>query len=194
MYNYHNMQYKIGIFGSAIDADQPVTKIIEKLSAALCRKDVILITGGSFGIPYAVASLCAKEGIEVWGYSPARDLAEQAKFAPGTDASIYTKLIFTPKEFDYPEKVRMKYRNVLTTADCDAGIIIAGRWGSMNEFTNLYDMGKVIGLLTGTGGITDELPGLLKRISKKSDAVVLFNDSPEKLVKDVIKKITIRFK
>lgn len=59
------------------------------------------------------------------------------------------------------------YHNVLTTAACDAGIIIAGRWGSMNEFTNLYDMGKVIGVLTGTGGIADELPQLLKKISKK---------------------------
>lgn len=180
------MPYKIGIFGSAVDADQPVTKIIEKLSAPLCRKDVILITGGSFGIPYTIASTCAKEGVEVWGYTPARDLEEQAAFAPGTDSLIYTKLIFTPKEFDYPEKVRMKYRNVLTTAECDAGIIIAGRWGSMNEFTNLYDMGKVIGVLTGTGGIADELPQLLKKISKKSDAVVIFNDSPEKLVEEVV--------
>jgi predicted Rossmann-fold nucleotide-binding protein len=186
------MKFKIGIFGSAIEADQPVAAIIEKLSAALCKEDVILITGGSFGIPYAVASTCAKAGTEVWGYTPARNLEEQEKFAPGTDSAIYKKLVFTPQEFDYPEKVRMKYRNVLTTAECDGAIVIAGRWGSMNEFTNLFDMGKVIGVLTGTGGVADELPGLMKKISKKSQAVVLFNNSPEELVTQVINELSTK--
>ena len=63
---------------------------------------------------------------------------------------------------------RKKYRNVSSTANCDAGIIISGRWGTMNEFTNLYDMGKVIGILTETSGVADEIKNLSKKINKET--------------------------
>lgn len=59
----------------------------------------------------------------------------------------------------------------------------------MNEFTNLYDMGKVIGVLTGTGGIADEINGLLSKISKPGKAVVIFDNSPVKLITQVIEAI-----
>lgn len=59
----------------------------------------------------------------------------------------------------------------------------------MNEFTNLYDMGKVVGILTGTGGIADELENLNKRIKKKSKAKILFDNSPEKLIQKIIDKL-----
>jgi uncharacterized protein (TIGR00725 family) len=184
------MKYKVGIFGSAVQDDDSLRPKLHDLSEALCKQDITLITGASFGIPYIIAAECAKNGKEVVGYSPARDMKEQEEFAPGTDSSLYKTIQFAPKEFDYPLQVRMKYRNVISTAECDAGIIVSGRWGSMNEFTNLYDMGKVIGILTGTGGIADELPELLKKISKKSKAVVLFNNSPEELVQNVLNELS----
>ena len=40
----------------------------------------------------------------------------------------------------------------------------------MNEFTNLYDMGKVIGVLTGTGGIADELELLNQKGSQMPES------------------------
>ena len=78
---------------------------------------------------------------------------------------------------------------MISTANCDAGIIISGRWGTMNEFTNLFDMGKAIGVLTGTGGVADELPAFCKKITKHNRSKVIFNDEPEKLVELVIKEL-----
>ena len=83
--------------------------------------------------------------------------------------------------------VRKKYRNVISTANCDAGIIISGRWGTMNEFTNLHDMGKVIGIFTSTGGIADDIFRLSKKIHKPSKAELIFDDSPKKLIGKIIK-------
>ena len=74
----------------------------------------------------------------------------------------------------------------------DAGIIISGRWGTMNEFTNLHDMGKVIGVLTGTGGVADDLSSLSKKIHKPSKAVVIFDSSPEQLVKRILEELKHR--
>ena len=137
----------------------------------------------------------AKEnGSEIWGYSQATNLKDQERFCPGCDSKIYKRLIFIPENYEFVTNnaACKKYRNVTSTASCDAGIIIAGRWGTMNEFTNLYDMGKVIGVLTETGGIADELPNLIKKIHKKSKAKVLFSNSPAILIKNLISALERR--
>lgn len=189
------MQYKIGIFGSAIDnLESSAVKRVRKLGQLLAKHDVVVITGACSGVPYQVAYEAAQNGLPVWGYSPEKDLIGQKKFTPNDDLSIYKKIIYTPKSFPLiksPDACK-KYRNVISTANCDAGIIISGRWGSMNEFTNLYDMGKVIGVLTKTGGIADELASLNKKILKPGKAILIFADSPEKLVHSVMEQLRKR--
>jgi hypothetical protein len=156
----------------------------------------VVITGGSSGVPYLAAYEAAKKGIEVWGYSPVVNIKDQRIFAPNDDISIYKRLIFIPKDFEFSSdpQVSKKYRNVISTANCDAGIIVSGRWGTLNEFTNLYDMGKIIGVLTGTRGVADELPKLSKKIAKKSKAKIIFSNSPKELVEKVIKELNLRKK
>lgn len=82
--------------------------------------------------------------------------------------------------------------NVISTATVDAGIIVSGRWGTLNEFTNLHDMGKVIGVLNGTGGIADVLPDLYKKIHKPGKAKVFFSSSPEKLLSFILEDLVRR--
>jgi hypothetical protein len=54
--------------------------------------------------------------------------------------------------------------------------------GSLNEFTIAHDEGKVIGCLTGTGGVADEMDYLLKKFSKETGARVIKNDDAAKLL------------
>lgn len=189
------MQYKIGVFGSGINSsdtrDDLPKDAAKEFGKILGKEKAIIITGACSGIPYQVAYEAHKNRCEVWGYSPEVDLKHQKEFTPKDSLSIYTKLIYVPKSFPlYKDKqARKKYRNVLSTAKCDAGIIISGRWGTMNEFTNLFDMGKVVGVLIGAGGIADELPRLMKKIYKKSKAVVVFDNSPRELIQKIIKEL-----
>ena len=185
-------KFKIGIFGS--NAEELSANVISKakqIGRELANYNLVIITGGSSGFPYLAAYEAAKKGIEVWGYSPVNGIENQKRFAPNDDISIYKKLLFIPKDFEFSSyaQVSKKYRNVLSTANCDAGIIISGRWGTLNEFTNLYDMGKIIGVLTNTGGIADELPRLNQIINKKSKAKVLFDSNPESLVGKVLRAL-----
>jgi hypothetical protein len=74
-------------------------------------------------------------------------------------------LIFTGME--------KKGRNLINIRSCDAGIFLAGRVGTLNEFTIMYDEGdnKTIGLLEGSGGAVDEIIiPMLKKSEKKSKA------------------------
>src|SRR2546429_7147712 len=77
---------------------------------------------------------------------------------------------------------RLKYRNVISTINSDAGIIISGGWGTLNEFTNLIYEGKPIGVLTSSGGLADQLPVWYATLPKKSSSRVNFNDDPDHLL------------
>lgn len=187
------MKYKIGVFGSG-GAGKPkdeVKAIAREVGKLLGEHadEVIVITGGCSGLPYEAAYEAAQKGAEVWGYSPVYDEAEQKEFTPDDDLSIYTKLVYVSRDMPFADnrRIRMKYRNVLSTAECDAGIVISGQWGSLNEFTNLVDMQKIAAVLTGTGGVADELPALARKIVKEGQGAVIFNDDPQKLVQELFK-------
>lgn len=190
-----NGKEKIGIFGSAAGAPAIAIAQARALGEALTEHDVVLITGACSGIPYEVVHSAYQKNrqIEVWGFSPARNLEEHTREYPHDDHTIYRRLEYIPQEFSIEDiTVRRKYRNVFSTATCDAGIIVSGRWGTMNEFTNLFDMGKIIGVLTETGGVADRLGEWSKEISKPSKAVVVYEHDPQKLVERVLEEIDHR--
>jgi hypothetical protein len=184
---------KIGVFGSAAGDLDTVAPKARALGEVLSRyvDQIILITGASTGIPYEVIKICAANGVEIWGYSKAFDLEGQKAGFVDVDSSIFTKIMYVPKDFVFAdnERVRLKYRNVISTASCDGGIILSGRWGTVNEFTNLVDMQKVIGVLTGTGGIADELPALSQKISKEGQGKIIFDDDPKALVEALLSEL-----
>ena len=185
------MKYKIGIFGSAVKEGKEAQQKAKELGQVLGNYNIDIINGACTGIPYLVSYSAHQKGIDVYGYSPVFNFEQQKKFTPNDDLSIYKKIYYISKKFEcsYNSDACKKYRNVISTANCDAGIIVSGRWGTMNEFTNLYDMGKVIGVLTGTGGIADELAKLDKKIKKKSKAKIFFNSSPKELVDCIINEL-----
>ena len=190
-----NDKFKIGIFGSAEGNTNEILEKARELGKALGRiPNIIILTGAANGLPYAVAEEAFTEGagkVEIWEYSPNLDEQSLIEDTPDADISIYKQIIYIPKAYEFAKdrKISRKYRNITTTANCDAGIIISGRWGTLNEVTNLYDFGKIIGVLTGTGGIADELEQLSKKIHKLSTAKFIFNSNPEKLVNEVLKKL-----
>lgn len=185
---------KIGIFGSSAGDSPEMRMKARGLGEFLASCNVVLLTGACSGLPYAVVSETRKKGsTEIWGYSPAYDYKEQCELTPNDDNNIYSKIMYIPREFPFKDiTVRRKYRNVLSTADCDAGIIMSGRWGSLNEFTNLYDMGKVIGVFTGTGGVADQLESWSKKINKPSKAVVIYDSSPISLTEAIMAELEKR--
>lgn len=181
-------RFKIGIFGSA-NGDYPqVNYQVDSLVKELVNRNCILITGATDGIPgYAATQAHILQG-EIWGFSPSCNEKQHLERTPTENPNKYTKLFYVPENYEFRDDLSVcrKYRNVTSTASCDAGIIISGRWGSLNEFTNLFDMEKVIGILLGSGGIADELPQLCERINKKSKATVVFEKDPHVLVDKII--------
>ncbi len=197
----HIVKYKIGVFGSNVTEGEHAVHLAQELGAELAQKNSIVITGACSGMPYAVALAAKQNGAEVWGFSPALNEEEQKSAYPHDDITLYNKLFYVPQQYNQlfflPEKLpaardwnaRLKYRNAISTITADAGILISGGWGTMNEFTNLLYEGKPVGVLTGTGGLADELPEWFAKLRKKSDSRVLFSSNPDEIVSSLIKEL-----
>jgi uncharacterized protein (TIGR00725 family) len=148
-------------------------KLADDLGAAIARLDCILITGATTGLPNLVAKSFRQRGGFALGVSPAENRREHsARYGlpqDGADAIVYTG-------FGY------KGRNVVNIRSSDIVLIFGGATGTLNEFTIAYDEGKIIGVLEGSGGISDRIREIIEFCDKPTAGSVLFDGEPARLI------------
>jgi len=71
---------------------------------------------------------------------------------------------------------------------CDATIIIAGRIGTLNEFTCAFEENEIVGVLEGSGGIADEIRKIIK-VAGKGKRKTFFETDAVKIVDEVLRRI-----
>ena len=173
------MKIKIGIMGSADDTlpaggvAVAVREKSEALGQECAARGLVLLTGATTGLP-EIAGRAAHEagGLHV-GVSPAANEHEHIN-AYGLPVDACDLIIYTG--------FGLKGRNVVLVRSCDIVIVIGGSMGALNEFTIAHDEGRIIGCLTGTGGVADEAARLLQTLPKKTGASVFHNDDPARLL------------
>ena len=79
---------------------------------------------------------------------------------------------------------------MLVVKEADAVIMISGQIGTLNEFTIAFYAKKPIGVLTGSGGITE----IVKQIAEYCDTVgekdkIIYDPAPKELVEKLLKAI-----
>src|SRR5262249_27848763 len=77
-------------------------------------------------------------------------------------------------------------REITNIRSCDIVIIVGGRSGTLGESAIAYDEGRLIGVLTGTGGITPLIPQIIDVTRKATGAHVVYNPDPAKLVTELV--------
>jgi uncharacterized protein (TIGR00725 family) len=168
------MKIKIGVMGSAeANASTALHEKAITLGRVIASRDVILLSGATTGVVYETGKAASDAGALHIGISPASDEREHVgKYQLPLDAC--TAIIYTG--------FGLKGRNVVLVRSCDVVLFISGSIGSLNEFTIAYDEGKVVGCLTGTGGVADEVERLLQTFAKPTKAHVLYDEDPDRLV------------
>ncbi len=179
------MQYKIAVSGSASNnCAKGAFKKAYEAGRQIALQGCVLITGATIGIPeWATRGAKSVGGVSI-GLSPA--VSKQAHVHTYHLPTRYMDLIIYTG-FDYSG------RNMLMTRSCDAVITICGRIGTLNEFTTAFEDRRVMGVLTGTGGVESEIDEILK-LAKRGRKRIVFDSDPKKLVEKVIKLIRINEK
>jgi uncharacterized protein (TIGR00725 family) len=177
------MRVKVGVMGSAapessrLETGSALVERAERLAGVIAGKDVVLLTGATTGIVYVVGKTAHEAGGFHIGISPGSNEREHVELyklpLDACDSLIYTGF-------------GLKGRNVVLVRSCDIVLFVAGAMGSLNEFTIAHDEGKVIGCLTGTGGVADESDYILQKFGKRSTARVFHNEDPERLIDDCL--------
>lgn len=171
-------RYAIGIMGSASGEhdEASVLKMI-RLGRAIAEHGHVLVTGGCPGLPYAAARAAQEVGGLTVGISPGLSRYEhERKYHSPTEA--YDVLIYTGSG--------LMGREVLNIRSSDIVVIAGGHSGTLGEFAIAYDEGKLIGVLTGTGGIADHAEELVRICQKDTGAAVLYDDDPIRLLTRLI--------
>lgn len=167
----------IGIFGSAKDLNKNDLEKAKIVGREISRLGYSIITGASSGIAdeaVVEAKKHKRKNEKIVGYSPYHDQNEhQAQMRITLDA--YDEIIYTGQG--------KKGRNLMSIKECDAGIFLKGRIGTLNEFTIAYDEGVHCAILEGMSGTCDLISEIVKIADKKSEARMFYHNDPVELVK-----------
>ena len=177
------MKARIGIMGSAqgptIRNQENINKAIA-VGKEIAKNNCILVTGACPGLPDDAAFGAKFNGGLTLGVSPAFSEEEHTKLYKSPhenyDIVIYTGL-------------GLMVRDLINIRSSDAIIILGGGVGTLNEFTAAYDDQKVVGVLTGTGGISNHIDDILKMCDRDVEDYVLFDSDPVLLVRKVLRRL-----
>ena len=164
----------IGVMGSASGSfeDETLARLV-RLGRVIAERDCVLLTGACPGLPYAAVQGAKAAGGLVVGISPglSRDEHINKYNSPvdGFDVLIYTGSGLMGREVE----------NIHSS---DIVVIAGGSSGTLGEFAIAFDEGRLIGVLTGTGGITDHVAALVELFRKPTGARVMYDDDPERLI------------
>jgi uncharacterized protein (TIGR00725 family) len=172
------MALKIGVMGGATGAiGRAYLNKAHQLGRAIAESGCVVITGACPGLPLAAACGAKQAGGTVVGISPGLSLDEHVyKFDSPT--AFHDVLIFTGSG--------LMGREVVNIRSSDIVVIIGGRSGTLGELAIAYDEGKLIGVLTGTGGISDLVADILAPCKKDTGAQVVYDAAPRRLIKRLL--------
>ena len=171
------MRLAVGVMGSAShDVPSQASEAAYALGQAIATQGYILITGACPGLPYACARGAREHGGLSVGVSPALSLDEHVhKYL--SPADVYDVLIYTGSG--------LMGREVTNIHSSDMVVIVGGRSGTLGEFAIAYDEGKLIGVLEGTGGVSEQISAIVARLGKDTGARVIYDSDPVRLIEQL---------
>ncbi len=179
----NKLKYQICVSGAARgDSVERGKFLAGAVGKEVVRRGHIVTSGATKGLPY-YAALAAKkaapETVSSIGFSPAASrLAHVKKYQLPLDS--FDVVLYTG--FEYTG------RNLLLVRSADALIMVGGRIGTLNELTIAIEERKPIGVMLGSGGMTEEVERVLKA-AKRARTGIIFGHDPAELVDEVIELI-----
>ena len=167
----------MGSAGGVITDEQ--LALAKRLGTRIAQRDCTIVTGACPGLPHAAVEGATEAGGISLGVSPALSPEEHTKVY-NSPLQPYTTMVFTGSG--------LMGRETHNIHSSDFVLFVGGRSGTLGEFCIAYDEGKLIGILTGSGGLSDHLMEIVDLVRKDTGSIVITDDSPERLVDRALEK------
>jgi len=175
------MRNIIGVMGTSAECDKKLCDKAFSIGAEIAKSGCILLTGATSGLPHFAEQGAKSEGGFVLGICPAASKSEHTalykKPLDATDILICTGAGFLN-------------RDIINIRTSDAVIFINGGVGTLNEFTVAYFDSKIIGILEGSGGVSDSIKKIVPCLYNKKHVVIIYEKDPKKLVQKILKELS----
>lgn len=182
-YEHETADIQIGVMGGAFQYTVEAITFAYMVGEQIAKHGCTLITGATTGVPYAAALGAKDNSGKTIGISPASSAEEHVKKykkpLDGLDAIIFTGMGYNGRE-------------PINIASCDGIIYIGGEWGTLIEFGQGQYAGKVQGVLTNTGGVSDKIMELSSLMKTNHGAKIMYSTEPFLLVDSVIDEVKKR--
>lgn len=161
----------MGSAGGAISEAE--LDLARRLGKRIAERDCTIVTGACPGLPHAAAEGTTAAGGISLGVSPALSPEEHVKLY-NSPLEPYSAMVFTGSG--------LMGRETHNIHSSDFVLFVGGRSGTLGEFCIAYDEGKLIGILTHSGGISDQFENIVTMVRKDTGSVIIVDDNPEQLV------------
>lgn len=176
-------KYQICVSGAAKgESVEEGKELAIQVGAAIANAGHALMTGATIGLPnYAAEGYKAAGGSMSLGISPAGSKVEHIrKYRLPTEA--YDVILYSGLHY--------VGRDSLLITSSDAVVSIGGRLGTLHEFTIAMESDTPIGFLQGAGGVSEQISKIMELAQPiRPGAIVLFENSPEKLIENLTKAL-----
>lgn len=182
------LKYNICVSGAAKGDSVTFAKGLAKaVGVQIVQQGHVVTTGATTGLPYYAAQAAdqLEDGfVTSIGFSPATSRIEHVnKYKLPIDS--YGAIVYTG--FGYMG------RDVLLVRSSDALVMIGGRLGTLNELMIALEEKTPVGVLMGSGGMTDAVETVLKA-AKRNRSGIIFDNDPATLVSRLTKMVDHRYR
>jgi predicted Rossmann-fold nucleotide-binding protein len=181
----------IGVMGGAGNQVKPrVAAAVRAVGRTIATLGHVTLTGACPGYPNEAIVAAKQAGGLTIGISGFAN--KKAHVASGAPAHGFDVLQFTTLPASQRGQARPNYmgRELDEIERANALIYVGGRSGTLGEFAIAYEAGRPIGVLSGSGGITDQIKSLVKTMTREGKpprAPVVYDSDPSRLVRRLVK-------
>jgi len=153
-------KHLVGVISSAIPIQDPKkTDLFTLLGANFANHNINIATGAAVGIPHVIGTGARNAGSKLVGFSPSSNALTHSRQIDNAPINNFDSIHFNGAGFTA--------RSLEFISSVDALIMIAGRMGTLSEFTIGFEEGIPIFILKGYGGISDHIEEIISHADKE---------------------------
>lgn len=175
------MKYQILVTGSPDHEQTPETvyKAAELVGKAVAEASQMLIIDEMHGVSYraAMGARGSKKSTFVAGFSPAANRYDHSQ--------TYRLPV---DEFDFLQFTGGEYvgRDTLAVRAADAIVIVGGETGSLHQLAAALELGKICGVMSGSGGVADLAPQFVESLAPRQRELLISDSNPARLINKIV--------